>query len=102
VSGTYYMMPHGNTPTTPIHGGTLQGGTVSPFLFTIFMEPLLWCLAVGSRGYRPTIHADQPTSTYMAYDDHGYADDINITTSTLESLYIQIKKLRLFSKYARL
>jgi hypothetical protein len=41
VSGTYYMTPHGNTPTIPIHRGTLQRDTLSPFLFTIFMEPLL-------------------------------------------------------------
>jgi len=41
VSGTYYVTPHGNTPTIPIHRGTLQGDTLSPFVFTIFMEPLL-------------------------------------------------------------
>ncbi len=41
VSGTYYMTPHENTPTMPIHRGTLQGDTLFPFLFTICMEPLL-------------------------------------------------------------
>ncbi len=35
----------------------------------------------------------------MTNDDHGYADDINITTSTLENRQIQIRKLHLFSKY---
>ncbi len=38
----------------------------------------------------------------MSYDDHGYEDGINITTSTIEYLPIQIKKLYLFSKYTRL
>jgi hypothetical protein len=38
----------------------------------------------------------------MIYDDHGYADNISITTRTLENLQIQIKKLHLFSKYTRL
>jgi hypothetical protein len=33
VSGTYYMTPHGDTPTIPIHRGTLQGDTLSPFLY---------------------------------------------------------------------
>jgi hypothetical protein len=28
VSGTYYVTPHGNTPTIPIHRGTLQGDTL--------------------------------------------------------------------------
>ncbi len=38
----------------------------------------------------------------MTYDDHGYADDISITTGTLENLKIQLKKLHLFSKYTGL
>ena len=38
----------------------------------------------------------------MTYDDHGCADDISITTRTLENLQIHIKKLRLFSKYTGL
>ncbi len=80
VSDTYYMTPHGNTPTIPIHRGTLQGDNLSPFLFTIFMEPLLRWLSIGSRGCKPMQRSDQPASTYIAYDDHGYADDICITT----------------------
>jgi hypothetical protein len=80
VSGTYNMTPHGNTPTIPIHRGTLQGDTLSPFLFTIFMEPLLRWLSIVSRGYKPTHQQQTPTCTYMTYDDHGYADDISITT----------------------
>jgi hypothetical protein len=100
VSGTYYMTPHGNTPTILIHLGTLKGDTLSPFLFTIFMEPLLRWLSIDSRGYKPTHQLQTPTCTYMSYVDHGYADDISITTRTLENLQIQIKKLHLFiSKY---
>ena len=38
----------------------------------------------------------------MSYDDHGYADDISITTDTLDNLQIQITKLHLFSKYTGL
>jgi hypothetical protein len=38
----------------------------------------------------------------MTYDDHGYADDIIITSGTLEILQIQIKKLDLFTKYTGL
>jgi len=83
VFGTYYAIPRENTPTIPIHRGTLQG----EIIFTIFMEPLLRWLFVGSKGYNPKANLIHPsTSTYMSYDDHGYADDINITTSTMESI----------------
>jgi hypothetical protein len=86
VSSTYYITPHGNTPTIPIHKGTLRGATQSPFLFTIFAEPLLKWLSIGSRGYKPLQQTEQPVGTYMSYDDHGYADDIGITTDTLDNL----------------
>jgi hypothetical protein len=89
VSSTYYMTPHDNASTIPIHTGTLQGDTLSPFIFTIFTEPLLRWLAIGSRGYKPIHQSEQPIVTYMSYDDHGYAHDINITTGTLENLQIQ-------------
>ena len=99
ASNTYYMTIHGNATPLPIHRGTLQGDTLSPFLFTIFMEPLLRWLAVGSRGYRPTYQSHKPSSAILTYDDHGYADDISIATGTISDLKVQIKKLHLFSSY---
>ncbi len=83
ASNTYYMTIHGNTAPLSIFRGTLQGDTLSPFLFTIFMEPLLRCLAVGSRGYKPTYQPHKSTSTITTYDDHGYADDVSITAGTI-------------------
>ncbi len=102
VSSTYYMTPHGHTPTIRVHRGTLQGDTLSPFLFTILMEPLLRWLAVGSRGYKPTYQHTSSNATIISYDDHGYADDISITADTLPNLKIQLKKLHLFSTYTGL
>jgi len=43
-----------------------------------------------------------PIGTYMPFDNHDYADDIIITTRTLENLQTQIQNLHLFLKYTRL
>ncbi len=72
------------------------------FVFTIFKEPLLRWLVVESRGYRPTYQPHKPSSAILTYDDHGYANDINITAGTINDLKIQIKKLHLFSSYTGL
>jgi hypothetical protein len=102
ASSTYYMTIHGNTAPLSIYKGTLQGDTLSPFLFTIFMEPLLRWLAVGSRGYKLTYQPHKWTSTIITYDEHGYADDVIITAGSIQDLKIQLKKLHLFSQYTGL
>ena len=96
------MAIHGNTTPLSIYRGTLQGDTLSPFLYTIFMEPLLRWLAVGSQGYKPTYQPHKTTSTIITYDDHEYADDVIITAGTMQDLKIQLKKLHLFSQYTGL
>jgi hypothetical protein len=91
------MSIHGNTVPLSIYRGTLQGGILSFFLFTIFTEPLLRWLVVGSRGYKPTYQPHKSTSTIITCDDHGYVDDVSITTGSIQDLKIQLKKLHLFS-----
>ena len=84
------MTIHGNTAPIHIHMGTLQGDILSPFLFTIFMEPLLRWLVVGSRGYRPSYQSHKSTTTIITYDDHGYTDDVSITAGSIQNLKIQL------------
>ena len=46
-SGEYF----GKTKEIPIQRGTIQGDTLSPYLFIIFLEPLLRWLKQGNYGY---------------------------------------------------
>jgi hypothetical protein len=66
VSSTDYITPYGPTPSIDRNRGTLQGDTLSPFLFTLFLEPFLRWLTVNSRGYRPCPLATNvdPTKTH--------------------------------------
>jgi hypothetical protein len=84
------MAIHGNTSPIPIKRGKLQGDNLSPFRFTIFMESLLRWLVVGSRGYHPSQQPHQSTPDIIPYDNHGYADDVSITSGTIKNLKIQI------------
>jgi hypothetical protein len=68
VSTTDYDTPYGPTPSIDINRGTLQGDTLSPFLFTLFLESFLRWLTVDSRGNRPSFtrtnaNLDEPTAT---------------------------------------
>ena len=49
-ASTAYNTPYGPTEAINMDRGTTQGDTLSPFLFIIYIEPLLRWLNVGSRG----------------------------------------------------
>jgi len=49
---TQVRLPQGgHTDQIPVQRGTIQGDTLSPFLFLLYMELLLRWLQVGERGY---------------------------------------------------
>ncbi len=49
---TQVKLPMGKTDADNTNRRTIQGDSVSPFLFLIFMEPLLRWLQSGGRGYQ--------------------------------------------------
>jgi hypothetical protein len=101
VSTTDYIIPHGPTPSIDINRGILQGDTLSPFIFTLFLEPFLRWLTVGSRGYRPGPPATKvdPTEPTATYPGHGFADDLSLATGSTPNMAIRLKNLSLFSAY---
>jgi hypothetical protein len=101
VSCTDYITPYGPTPSIDINRGILQRDTLSPFLFTLFLEPFLRWLTVGNRGHRPgplatNVYPTEPKATYQGY---GFADDLNPATGSSPNMAIQLRKLSLFSAY---
>jgi hypothetical protein len=78
VSTTDYITPHGPTPSIDINRGTLQGDTLSPFLFSLFLEHFLRWLTVGSRVYRP---GPPPLTSTPQNPQQHTQDTASLTTS---------------------
>ena len=93
-STTIFTGEHfGRTKPIPIQRGTIQGDTLSPYLFLIFLEPLLRWLQRGNNGY--TFGTSKLTISSAAY-----ADDLATLTNNLQSLQTQLNKLDKFCAWA--
>ena len=93
---TRIKLPAGMTYPIDINRGTIQGDTLSPLLFLIFIEPLLrWLHSGGQYGcLQRSLDADHTTSS-MAY-----ADDLNILTTCIKRLILQAQKVEAFTSWA--
>ncbi|KAJ9513002.1 hypothetical protein QJQ45_029224, partial [Haematococcus lacustris] len=98
---TRFRTPYGPTDPVPVDRGTIQGDSLSPFLFLIYIEPLLRWLQVGARGYKfKSATADSGERATVSSID--YADDIAILCNTLRNLRCQADKLSAFSDWGHL
>jgi hypothetical protein len=88
-TGTHF----GETKPIHIQRSTIQGDTVSPYLFIIFIEPLLRWFQRGSDGYK--------FKTFDAtISSAAYADDLVALTHTLPSIQTQLYKLDKFCRWS--
>ena len=95
------------TGPIPVGRGTIQGDTLSPLVFLLYLEPLLRWLATGSRGYTPRFHTpDSPeasTPTHIpSYSDLTFADDLVALASTPSDLLIQFNKILAYCRWGGL
>ena len=81
------------TKLIPIQRGTIQDDTLSPYLFLIFLEPLLRWLQRGNNGY--TFGTSKLTISSAAY-----ADDLAPITNNLQTIQTQLHKLDKYSNWA--
>jgi hypothetical protein len=99
---TSVQTPYGPTCTIPVCRGTLQGDSLSPYLFIVYMEPLLRWLRVGGRGYKYASIQDFAQSVQHQVADCTFADDLNILTGTIQDMAVQANKLTTFADWGDL
>jgi hypothetical protein len=85
----------GLTDPIDIKRGTIQGDSLSPFLYLIFV--LRW-LHQGSRGYNFGC-VSPPDRERCALPAVGFVDDLGLLTSTIPNLRIQWNKFTIFCGY---
>jgi exonuclease III/ribonuclease HI len=99
---TRFKLPHGTTDAVVVDRGTIQGDSLSPFLFINYLEPMLRWLRVGKRGYHPGLVQNAANRRDTQVTDITFADDLNLLTDKASNMKIQVRKMERFSMWAHL
>ena len=81
------------TQPIPIQRGTIQGDTLSPYLFIIFLEPLLRWLQQRNIGYTYNTSSTKLSSAT-------YADNLAVISNNITSFQHQLNKLDKYCEWA--
>jgi len=109
-ASTQIRLPSGgSTDPIPVERGTIQGDTLSPFLFLLYLEPLLRWLHVG-REYNHACADSHDHSDSLVNLKHMHlnntlsngalTDDLICLAGSLRNLHIQADKLTRYSNRA--
>ena len=87
-----------------VERGTIQGDSLSPLLFLIYIDPLLRWMQVGGRGYQHTCMSglSQENQLKRGLSALAYADDLTCLTGNVPDLMVQAEKLSQYADWAYL
>jgi hypothetical protein len=88
-TGPYF----GKTKPIAIQRGTIQGDTLSPYLFLIFLEPLLRWLDQNQLGYK------FKTSS-ITISSAAYANDLVVIFKSITDIQAQLNKIDKYCEWA--
>eukprot|EP00775_Hariotina_reticulata_P004031 gene4031-biopygen5750 len=104
---TTFQTPYGPTATMALDRGTVQGDSLSPFLFIVYLEALLRWLKAGGKGYQfGALNSEShQTQEHYQLSDITYADDLNALTggpTGLDDLKHQAAKISAYTTWGSL
>ena len=90
------------TKPIPIGRGTIQGDTLSPLIFILYIEPLVRWLRASGLGYTPsTANHAHPGPLTQSVGGYG-TDDLYLLANTAPALSTQFSKLKAYSAWGGL